>query len=191
MVGKLPYGFKAEAERISAAVRQELGLSVHDRLRPLALAQHLRVRVRSLSKMEGYGFTPSDIAELLDPETRFSALTVLRGGRPLVVFNPLHSPQRRANDVVHELSHVLRKHPPRPAIGCGGCRAWDDRYEEEATWLSGALLVPRDGAFMWIRRGIPLADGATHFGVTEDLFRWRAQKTGVIRVVGHLQSRCA
>lgn len=188
MAGKLPYGFKAEAERISAAVRRELGLSIHDRLKPSAFARHLGVRVRSLDKMAGSGFTPEDIGELMDPAARFSALTVVRGGRPLVIYNPEHSAARRANDVVHELSHILRKHPPRPAIGFGGCREWDDRYEAEADWLSGALLVPRDGAFMLVRRGGTLQEGADHFGVTEDLFRWRAQKTGVIRVVGYLRA---
>lgn len=188
MAGKLPHGFKTEAERISVTVRRELGLSVHDRLKPLILAQHLGMRVRSLYKMEGYGFTLQDIDELLDPMAEFSALTVLRGGRPLVVFNPLHSPARRSNDVVHELSHVRRKHPPRPAVGFGGCREWDDRYEEEATWLAGALLVPRAGAFFRVRRGDTVAESAAHFGVSAQLFRWRAQKTGVIRVVGYLRA---
>jgi len=188
MAGKLPYGFKAEAERISAAVRRELGLGLDARLKPSALARHLGVGVRSLYEMEGRGFFPDDIDELMDPMARFSALTVFRGGRPLVIYNPKHSAARRANDVVHELSHVLRKHPPRPAIGFGGCREWDDHYEGEADWLSGALLVPRDGAFMLVRRGATLQDGAGHFGVTEDLFRWRAHKTGVIRVVGYLQA---
>lgn len=188
MAGKLPHGFKTEAERISAAVRRELRLSVDARLKPSALARHLGVRVRSLYEMEGCLFTPEDIDELMDPAARFSALTVFRGGRPLVIYNPEHSAARRANDIVHELSHILRKHPPLPAIGFGGCRAWDDRYEREADWLSGALLVPRDGAFMLVRRGATLQDGAGHFGVTEDLFRWRAHKTGVIRVVGYLQA---
>lgn len=53
MAEKLPYGLKAEAERISVAVQQELGLSIHDRLKLSALARHLWVR--SLDKMEGSG----------------------------------------------------------------------------------------------------------------------------------------
>jgi len=188
MAGNQPHGFKTEAERISVKVRREIGLSVHDRLRPIVLAQHLGVRVRSLYKMEGRGISPAEVVALLDPATEFSALTVLRGGKPLVVFNPRHSPARRSNDVVHELSHILRKHPPRPAIGFGGCREWDDRYEEEATWLAGALLVPRNGAFFRVRRGDTVADSAAHYGVSAKLYQWRAQKTGVIRVVGYLRA---
>jgi Zn-dependent peptidase ImmA (M78 family) len=106
----------------------------------------------------------------------------------MVVYNPEHSPARRANDVVHELSHVLRKHPPRPAIGFGGCREWDNRYEGEADWLSGALLVPRSGAFVLVRQGGTIQDGADRFGVSVDLFRWRAHMTGVVRVVELLRA---
>jgi Zn-dependent peptidase ImmA (M78 family) len=188
MPGKLPRGFKAESERISQRVRRELGLSVSERLRPSALARHLEVRTRSLRRMEEHGYPAEYIAELLSPAADFSAVTVLGGERPLVVYNPDHSPGRRASDVVHELSHILRKHPPRPAIGFGGCREWDDRYEREAEWLAGALLVPRNGAFALIRQGGTMEDGADLFGVTVPLFRWRAHVTGAVRVVGYLRA---
>jgi hypothetical protein len=188
MAGKLRWGFKAEAERVSLALRQQLGLTVHDRLDPFALAQHLRVGVRRLDHMEGPGFSADDVAELMDPVAGFSALTVWRGSRPVIVYNSGHSPARTANDVCHELSHIFHKHPPRPAIGFGGCREWDDRYEQEAVWQAGALLVPRDGAFALIRQGYSILDGAAHFGVSEDLFRWRAHNTGVVRIVGLLRA---
>jgi hypothetical protein len=184
MTRKLRWGFKAEAERVSLALRQQLGLTANDRLDPFALAQLLRVGVRRLDQMEGPGFSAKDVADLMDPTAGFSALTVWRDSRPLIVYNPAHSPARTANDVCHELGHIFHKHPPRPAIGFGGCREWDDRYEDEAVWQAGALLVPRDGAFAMILQGYSILDGAGHFGVSEDLFRWRAHKTGVVRVVG-------
>lgn len=189
MAGKLRRGFKAEAERVSKALRQELGLTIHDRLDAFALTQHMRVKVRRLDQMEGPGFSAEDVAVLMDPMAGFSALTVWRDSRPVIVYNPRHSPMRTANDLCHECSHILHKHPPRPAIGFGGCREWDGRYEEEAVWQAGALLVPRDGAFALMRQGLSFFDGAAHFGVSEDLFRWRAQKTGVVHVVSLLPAR--
>lgn len=184
MAGKLPRGFKAEAERTSERIRRELGLTLHDRLDCHCLAIHLGVRVVPLREMARLGVPTEAVAYLLDPEAGFSAVTVWCGGACLLIHNDEHSPERTANDIVHELSHMLQKHPPLPAISLGGCRDWDDRYEEEANWLAGALLVPRDGAFVHIRRGGSLEDGAIRFGVSLDLFRWRVNATGVSKVLG-------
>ncbi len=182
---KLPRGFKTEAERISEAIRAELNLTVHDRLDPFALATHYGVPVHSLYDAAQWGLSSQSVTCLQRPDTHYSALTVCDGERRLIVYNPAHSSARTANDIVHELSHIFRNHPPRPAIGPGGCREWDDRYEEEASWLAGALLVPKIGALFLLRGGSTLEAGAAHFGVTIDLFRWRANVTGVTRRIGY------
>ena len=175
-------GFLKRAERISLDLRRQMGLRAQDCLDPFALAQHLDVGVRRIDELRNFGLSDEDITTLVDSKAGFSALTVWRSSRPLIIYNPTHSSSRTANDVCHELSHIYHDHPPRPAIGFGGCREWDELYEQEAVWQAATLLVPRDGAFSLVQRGGTLAECAAHFGVSVALFRWRAHQTGVFRV---------
>jgi hypothetical protein len=122
-------------------------------------------------------------------QSGFSALTICEGTRRLIVYNPRHAVTRRANSVVHEISHVILEHPAAPALGTGGCRYWDSRLEDEADWQAAALLVPRDGAFAWLRAGNGLNDGARKFGVSPALFRWRVNHTGVAKQLAALGVR--
>lgn len=180
---KLPYGFKAEAERISVEIRTELGLSSHDRLVCENLALHLDIPVIGLTELLAAGADARWIRLLQSSGAKFSALTVLEGTRRLIVFNQRHPPGRRANSLAHELSHTLLDHPSNPAIGEGGCRRWDNQVESEADWLAGALLVPREGALSWCRSGRSITDGAAHFGISTALFAWRVNHTGILKQV--------
>ncbi len=188
MNDKLRHGFKAEAERIATAVRTELGLSVADRLDCLALAKHLEVPVLSVRDLLGYGAPRTSVDRLLAAGAEFSALTVCAGTRKLIVYNSSHPRGRRANSLAHELAHILLEHPAAPALDDGGCRRWDGTLEAEADWLAGALLVPRDGALLWMKRSGSVAAGATHFGVSQQLFTWRVNQTGISRQLTFLGS---
>ena len=181
MAGTLRRGFKADAERTSLDLRNEMGLSVRDRLDCLALAAHLGIPAVSLSDLTNSGARPESIARLGASRSTFSALTVCHGTRRLIVYNPRHPTTRRANSVAHEVSHIVLEHPAAPPLGDGGCRYWDARLEEEADWQAAALLVPREGALLWLRSGGCMRDGADHFGVSLPLFRWRVHQTGVAR----------
>lgn len=182
-------GFKAEAERIAQSVRAELGLKPWQPLDCLALADHLGIEVITLRELRRYGAKDESIRRLISPEAGFSATTICAGTRRLIVYNPRHAPGRRANSLAHELSHVLLEHEPKPALGTGGCRHWDEREETEADWLAAALLVPREGALRWMARGGDLEGGAEHFGVSVDLFRWRVNHTGVRRQLAYARRR--
>lgn len=174
-------GFKAEAERFAVSLRAELDLGPMDCLDPVSLAAHLEIPVVSLEELRHHGANTRNIAQLMGRNSGFSAATVCHGTRRLIVYNPRHPPTRRANSVVHEVSHVVLEHPPAPALGDCGCRYWNSQLEDEADWQAAALLVPRDGAFAWLRAGRGLKDGADHFGVSLALFRWRVNQTGVVR----------
>jgi Zn-dependent peptidase ImmA (M78 family) len=179
MADKLRRGFKAEAERFALSLRTELGLQVTDLLDPHTLAAHLEVPVIPLTELRLNGASNQSVSHLMRRGSGFSALTVCEGTRRLIVYNPQHPSTRRANSVVHEVGHIVLEHPPAPALGNGGCRYWDAELEAEADWQAGALLVPRDGAFAWLRNGGTIADGAENFGVSRALFRWRVNHTGV------------
>lgn len=175
----LRYGFKAEAERVAARVRADLGLSARERLDPHGLAAHLGIEVLPLTALQGDVRNPRSIRLAASARARFSAVTICDGDARLIIYNPAHPPGRRANSLAHELAHVLLKHQPRPALGPLGCRRWDDTQEAEADWLAATLLVPREGALWWMARGGTIQGGAEHFGVSEALFRWRVNQTGV------------
>lgn len=174
-------GFKAEAERRALRIRRQLGLSGRDRLDPQDLADHLGVYVIPLTDLTGDVKAAASIDRMLAPRAGFSAVTVCVGERRLIVYNPRHPDGRRANSLAHELSHIVMGHEPKPALGPWGCRDWDEVQEAEADWQAAALLVPREGAFWWMEPGRTIAAGAAHFGVSEALFRWRVNQTGVIR----------
>lgn len=183
-MGRLPRGFKAEFERSSDEVRKELRITLSDRLDPFVFAEFLGVPVQSLSKAEAFGLSPSAIVVLAQERSGFSALTVGDGQRRAILYNDFHHPNRIASDIVHELSHIYLRHPLHSAFGIGGGRNWIDGIEEEAVWHSGALLVPRDGAYILLKRGYTLRQAAMHMGVSVQLFSWRAQITGVTKVLG-------
>lgn len=176
-------GFKSEAERISLAIREELGLGVLDPLDCQHLCQHLGIPVLSLHQLRSLGAATQSVIRLQQAGAGFSALTVCAGTKRLIVYNPAHPPGRRANSLAHELSHIILEHPLAPALGPGGCRRWDSNLEDEANWQGATLLVPREGALVWMSRHGSPEEGARHFGVSVALFTWRINQTGVMRQI--------
>jgi len=183
MPGELRRGFKADAERLAIDVRAELGLGVLDPFDCIELCKRLGVPVLTVPELMSAGASQRSIRCLLLPNARFSALTVAAGTRRLIVYNPAHPAGRRANSLAHELSHILLEHPLLPALGNGGCRLWNSTLEGEADWQAGALLVPRDSALEWMRSNGSVEEGAIQFGVSQALFQWRVNQTGVIRQI--------
>jgi hypothetical protein len=181
-------GFKRDASALAGDVREELDLGCLDPLDPLALATHLDIPVVSLSS-GGYSAAVVDHFTHVDPGA-FSAATVFKGHRRVIVHNDSHHPGRQANNIVHEISHGLLLHPPMPALGLGGCRNWSSDVEDEATWLAGAILVTDEAALHAVRRSIPLGVAAQHYRVSQKLMQWRINSTGArARVARERQRR--
>jgi IrrE N-terminal-like domain len=180
---ELRRGFKADAERIAELVRSDLGLGPLDRLDCFGLAETWGIPVVSLGELREDGASDASIRRLMSPDAGFSATTVVLGSRRLIVYNPRHESGRKASSLAHELAHVILEHEAAPAIGVGGCRHWDGRQEAEADWLGSALLVPREGALAWMLESDDIDAGASNFGVSVDLFRWRINHTGVVKQV--------
>jgi hypothetical protein len=181
MASSLPYGFKAAAERLAAAVRADLGLGPFAPIDCTEVCRELGIPIITVPELLLSGASPKSIQRIISADAGFSAMTVAAGTRRLIVYNPRHPAGRRANSLAHELSHILLEHPMSPALGDGGCRSWDARLEAEADWQAGALLVPRDAGLLWMRSNGSLEQGATHFGVSIPLFQWRVNQTGVVR----------
>jgi Zn-dependent peptidase ImmA (M78 family) len=182
MSGTLERGFKARAERTSAGLRGELGLSAFERLEPRQLAEYLEVKLLTPSDVPG--MTEELLHQLLavDP-WGWSAVTIVQGDAALVIFNPRHSEGRQASDITHELAHIILGHQPATMIlsadGKLVMRSYDQKQEDEANWLAWAILLPREALLAMKRRSVTILDIANEFGVTETLVQYRLRITGI------------
>lgn len=186
MEGLLRHGFKANAERIAAEVRHELGLSLTEPMDCFELCRELGIPVITVPDLATSGASGQSIRCIMSPDAKFSAMTIASGTKRLIVYNPNHPAGRRANSLAHEISHILLEHPLTPALGAGGCRRWDAALEAEADWQAGALLVPRASALKWMQAGGSIEGGAHQFGVSVPLFKWRVNHTGILRYLNAL-----
>ena len=170
-------GFKSEANAIAREVRKELSLAPTAPLDVWALAEYLGIPVVPLSD---FAAAAPDAAAFFagEGEASFSAVTVFKGPHRTVVYNDAHADARQPNDIGHELAHALLLHEPTPAMDGHGCRLWDEEMEEEADWLSGALLIPEEAALLIARRGWSLGLAATKYAVSEPMVRFRLNVTG-------------
>lgn len=174
---RLRWGFKSEANAIARDLRRELGLSAADPLDPWRLAAHLHIPVVNLSSMRAEAEDAVMQFTRKDPEA-FSAVTVFRGHKRIIVVNDSHSRGRRASNIAHELAHSLLWHEPAPAFHRDGVREWNAEQEEEAQWLAGALLVSEEAALTIVRRRLSLADAARLYGTSIEMIRGRINVTG-------------
>lgn len=175
-------GFRAEAERISAALRNDLGIAAAD---PLPLDE--AARVRSAKVVSAADLVEIErLAELERLQAfAFSACTFDVGNKAVIVFNPLRSEPRQRSDVAHELSHLLLRHELTEIREVAGVpfRTCRPDQEEEATTLGGALLLPRPLLLRAVARGLGMADIAHEYTVTPEMARFRLNTTGVARQI--------
>lgn len=98
----------------------------------------------------------------------------------VILYNDSNTAARQNSDIAHELAHGLLLHEPRQAI-VNGCRAYDKAEEDEASWLAGCLLVPRQAAVRIAKSGQPESDAADEYGVSTEMLSWRLNAIGARR----------
>ena len=178
-------GFKSWCERAAAEYREALGVPMAAALDPHALAEHLNVRV--VMPEDVPGVAPASIRRLRGMAGRasWSAVTISQGGVRLVILNSGHPGTRQANSLAHELAHIILNHTSDDVqVSLEGFlfrNRFDKEQEDEADWLAGCLLLPREGLLRayWVSRS-PAAL-AQHFGVSQKLVNWRLRMTGITR----------
>ena len=86
---------------------------------------------------------------------------------------------------MHELAHRIRNHEPEQmSISSEGLmllKAYDKEQEEEADWLAGVLLLPRDALVHVKRQGMTDEAVITNYGVSKRMYTYRVSMTGVSR----------
>ena len=178
----LERGFKTRCENIAQSIREELDLRPSDPLQAHVLAGYLDVRL--VTPAEIPGMSEQSLRTLIEEECDdWSALTISASGGVLLVYNPANSDARRSSDIAHESSHLLLRHAPSTLMfapdGTWTIRSFDERQEEEATWLSGCLLLPRPALLTIARSQLSPHEAAAHYGVSSRLLKYRTDITGV------------
>ena len=177
-------GFKSWCERVAAEYRQTLGVPIDAALEPRALATLLGVRVTTPEELPA--LPAASRKQLVETDAgSWSAVTVSRGDAKLIVLNSGQSEARQASSLAHELAHIILNHvSDQVQLSREGLllrTTFDKEQEQEADWFGGCLLVPREGLLRASWRIRSTAALAVHFGVSEDLIKWRLRMTGVPR----------
>lgn len=180
-------GFKTQAEKLSLQHRSNLGLTARDRLNPKVSLASIGVLVWEPADIPG--LDPNHLTQLttIDPDS-WSGVTIKEGEVTLVIVNSAHPATRQANTLMHEWAHMkLRHKPSRADRSEGGLLLLSDyppELEEEADWLAGCMLAPREGLLHHCSNGQNTEAVAKHYGISTQLANWRIRKTGIKRQLG-------
>ena len=175
-------GFKTWSEQTALRARQKLKLSPSSPLDPVRLAELLGLFV----------LQPNDLSDLGE-ELRlrlvnvhrdcWSAITVSDGSCHLIVVNSSHAKTRLNSSLAHEIAHIILGHEPSMmfmnSTSRMALRTYNEEQEEEANWLGGCLLLPREALMLIRRTGRSDEDACSDYGVSSAMLRFRFNVTGV------------
>jgi Zn-dependent peptidase ImmA (M78 family) len=175
-------GFKTWAENIAGSIRQDLKIKKHEPLPATALAEYLKIEL--LRPEDVKDIPPHCLKQLLEIDSDgWSATTFHVGDRSVIIYNPQHSKKRQASDLMHEFAHILCGHKLAQIIlsadGKIVMRTFDQQQEDEAGWLSGCLLLPRDALFHIKRTRLTNEEASTYYQVSNDMVNYRLNVSGV------------
>jgi Zn-dependent peptidase ImmA (M78 family) len=175
-------GFKAEAERLATQVRTEMDLGPYKPLDIKALVRYVGAQLRTADELTS--LTKLEELESLQPGA-FSACTFDLGTRKVIVVSPLASDERRRSDASHEASHLLLDHKVREVEQLSGLSFFtcDPDEEQEANWLAGCLLLPRDLLVRSLKKGLDAAAIAEANAVSIQMANFRLRATGAERQI--------
>jgi hypothetical protein len=181
-VAALRRGFKTWCENAARGYRRELGLSPVAPLDPRVLAQHLGVAIWTPAEVPG--INPKDVRHLtVVARESWSAATLRNGNASLIIINDGHALTRQNNSLAHEIGHIVLRHEPAKMYvtpdGLMMMSEYNPIHEEEADWFPGAILVPRDALLDAAARGLTDRVAADYFGVSNEVFQMRRNRTGV------------
>ena len=173
-------GFKSQAERLASDTRERLGLRPTD---PMSIAD--LARDQGVEIVDALSLLPKErFDELQEIQSdAFSAATFrLPNGRRAIITNPLHSEGRTRSNQCHELAHIILQHSVRTVerLGDQTFLTCDLEQEQEADWLAGCLLLPRELLMREVRRGLSATDIARVHSTSEDMARFRLNASGVL-----------
>ena len=152
-----------------------------DPLCPWKLAEHLSIHVLDIKKLS---IPAKDLAYLIGPNSpNWSGFSLREAGLNGVVLNSRHSKPRQRSTLMHEISHIYLRHNGSQVhlvdSGTLLISEFSDEQEDEANWLSGALLLPREALLDARTAGMDNRKICEKFKVSNDMCNWRIRMTGV------------
>jgi hypothetical protein len=180
-------GFATQTVMLAHEVRQELGLGEYDPFDPYALATEYGIPVISFAELDCLAavrhFTSCQRGKL-------SGLVIPIGTGRAIVENPTHDECRCRSTIGHEMGHVLLEHSFDVHLMDGdACRSGSPGQEEEATWLAGELLLPRDAARRVVFQDWPLEQVMHFYGISEQMAKWRLGISGGYQIRQRARTR--
>jgi len=174
-------GFKTECERTAAMVRRQQGLALDAPLDPRLLAESLGAEVISPDQLPTLSSKTCEMLLGIYAD-EWSAVT-FPSDPPLIVYNPTHSVARQNSDLMHEVAHLLLKHMPtmvfiHPKTQLA-IRTFDAAQEDEANWLSGCMLLPREALLRIKRLRWSDDESCGEYAVSAEMLRYRMNVSGV------------
>lgn len=177
----LERGFKTRCENISVLIRNKLEIEPEEPLTYQQLAEYLSVDIIELANLKHLAIDSK--AYLASPDgNEWSAVTVAKPERVVIVVNPSHSVARRSSSIMHELAHVILEHAASKIFVTEtsfALRDYDEKQEAEADWLAGSLLLPRVALQKAIRQRTQKEAILQEYSVSSDLYEYRKRMTGV------------
>lgn len=169
-------GFKSWCERVALQQRKELELQPADPLDPLLLARHLEIDVWTAREVPGLDDECLTVLTKKDSDS-WSAITISTGIKDLIIVNSSHLDGRRASDIMHEIAHIIIGHEPaRVDVTEDGLlilSSYNKLQEEEAKWLSGCMLLPREALLLIRRQKMAPEAAAKRYGVSVPMLTYR------------------
>ena len=175
-------GFKTSSEETAVKIRRKLQLAPHAPIDPAAIALLLAVPVLLLKELSEL---PDEVRIRLmqDHSDAWSAITVSDGNKHLIVLNPTHAATRTNSSLAHEIAHLILGHEPSmmfmtPQSGVS-LRTYNKDQEDEANWLAGCILLPREALLYARRLGLSNDQICDQYEVSPAMCRFRLNATGV------------
>lgn len=168
----LKRGFKTKAENISLSIRYKLGVDPIGRIEPEEICRHFDIQLLAMSG------SSCDVSVFSGNDNdQFSAMTVSAGIVAGIVHNDTHHPYRQRSNICHELAHCFLGHKGCTILNDNGTRSYDSEVEAEASFLGGALLLPRDAALHILLNGIK-SQAQNMYGVSRPMLEYRLRVSG-------------
>lgn len=177
-------GFKTEARGLALELRAELGLDAHTPFDPYALASEYGIPVVRLSELDGVApdhFRRADGSAL-------SGALIPNGSGVVILENDAQPLTRRRTTMCHELAHVVLEHKFGVSLSDERRCGQGGDQEAEADWLSGEMLIPKDGAFRLARVKATDEEAAAAYHVSLAIARWRMNHSGARKVMQRAHS---
>lgn len=168
---QLPKRFQKRCETISSEFRIKLGLQIFDPLPANQLAESLGILICRPDEMD---MAKETIDFFIQSDNWWGIIFPVKP--PVIVYHPKQSPARYESTIMHELAHLILKHPTEAVYFAPDgtfTRGFDSRIEAEAAYLGSCLQIPKRGLLWAIQKGMNNEEIAHYFGASLEMVSWR------------------